>query len=69
MADEEDWECEVHEDGNEFEMMDIIGLNGKSILVTGATGFIGCYLMLRLYKEMSEGFIVGLDNMIIMMGR
>ena len=35
----------------------------KMILVTGSAGFIGSNLMLRLFKEMKEGTIVGLDNM------
>ena len=35
----------------------------KTILVTGSVGFIGSNLVLRLFKEMSEGTIVGLDNL------
>ena len=35
----------------------------KKILVTGSAGFIGSNLVLRLLNEMSEGTIVGLDNM------
>ena len=35
----------------------------KTILVTGSAGFIGSNLVLRLFKEMHEGTIVGLDNL------
>ena len=35
----------------------------KAILVTGSAGFIGSNLVLRLFKEMQEGTIVGLDNL------
>ena len=40
-----------------------VDLNGKTILVTGAPGFIGTYLVIRLLKELSGGVIVSLDNM------
>ncbi|SDA12561.1 Nucleoside-diphosphate-sugar epimerase [Ruminococcus sp. YE71] len=40
-----------------------IGLNGKSILVTGSPGFIGANLVLRLLREMTSGTVVSLDNM------
>ena len=35
----------------------------KTILVTGSAGFIGANLVRRLFKEMKEGCIVGLDNL------
>lgn len=35
----------------------------KKILVTGSAGFIGSNLVQRLFKELSEGTIVGLDNL------
>ncbi len=40
-----------------------VGLNGKTILVTGSPGFIGANLVIRLLKEMTSGTIVSLDNM------
>ena len=43
--------------------MQKIDLNNKVILVTGAAGFIGCNLVLRLFKDLKAGTIVGLDNM------
>lgn len=35
----------------------------QPILITGSAGFIGAYLVKRLFKEMTEGNIVGLDNL------
>ena len=35
----------------------------KTILVTGSAGFIGSNLVKRLFKDMQEGTIVGIDNM------
>ena len=35
----------------------------KSILVTGSAGFIGANLVKRLLKDMTEGTIIGLDNL------
>ncbi len=44
-------------------MKQSIDLNGKTILVTGAPGFIGSNLVIRLLDEMSSGTVVSLDNM------
>ena len=35
----------------------------QNILVTGSAGFIGANLVMRLFKELKEGTIVGLDNL------
>ena len=35
----------------------------KTILVTGHAGFIGSNLVRRLFREMTEGTIVGIDNL------
>ena len=35
----------------------------KKILVTGSAGFIGSNLVKRLFKDMEEGVIVGIDNL------
>lgn len=34
-----------------------------NILVTGSAGFIGANLVKRLFKEMHDGLIVGIDNL------
>jgi len=39
-----------------------IDLNGKTILITGAVGFIGYHLCLRLLKECNSSIFVGIDN-------
>ena len=35
----------------------------KTILVTGSAGFIGANLVKRLFHDMKEGTIVGIDNL------
>ncbi len=35
----------------------------QTILVTGHAGFIGSNLAKRLFKEMKDGTIVGIDNL------
>ncbi len=40
-----------------------IELTGKTILVTGSSGFIGSYLVMALIKAHSDITIIGLDNM------
>ena len=39
-----------------------VDLNRKSILVTGAAGFIGCNLVKRLLTDYPESRIVGIDS-------
>lgn len=40
-----------------------VNLNNSTILVTGAAGFIGANLVLRLLKEVENSIIIGLDNL------
>ena len=40
-----------------------VDLNGKTVLVTGAAGFIGCNLTLRLLKDYADIKVVGIDDM------
>lgn len=35
----------------------------STILVTGAAGFIGSYLVKKIYKELPEAQVIGIDNM------
>ena len=40
-----------------------INLDNSTILVTGAAGFIGANLVLRLLKEVKNSTIIGFDNL------
>ena len=40
-----------------------IDLNGKTILVTGSAGFIGSNLVKRLFRDLKDAIIIGIDNM------
>lgn len=40
-----------------------IELNGKTILITGAAGFIGANLVTKLLEHYENIHIIGLDNM------
>ena len=43
--------------------MSKVELRGKTILVTGAAGFIGSNLVKRLYNDMEDVTVIGIDNM------
>ena len=42
--------------------MDKINLNDKTLLVTGAAGFIGSNLVKRLHRDVKGATIIGNDN-------
>lgn len=43
--------------------MSSVDLRGKTILVTGAAGFIGSNLVKRLYVDVPDVTVIGIDNM------
>ena len=43
--------------------MQYINLNNKTILITGAVGFIGANLTLKLLSLYNNIIIIGIDNM------
>ena len=40
-----------------------IDMNGETILITGAAGFIGANLIKRLLQELNGSFVIGIDNL------
>ena len=43
--------------------MSIVGLSGKTVLVTGVAGFIGSNLVKRIYQDYPDAKVIGIDNM------
>ena len=43
--------------------MSKVELKVKTILVTGAAGFIGSNLVKRLYNDVEDVTVIGIDNM------
>lgn len=43
--------------------MSNVSLERKTVLVTGAAGFIGSNLVKRLYKDLKDVTVIGIDNM------
>ena len=43
--------------------MSCVDLHKKTILVTGAAGFIGSNLVKRLYDDVKDVTVIGIDNM------
>lgn len=42
--------------------MSTVSLENKTILVTGAAGFIGSNLVKRIYEEVSAVTVIGIDK-------
>lgn len=47
----------------ETNAMSTVTLDKKTILVTGAAGFIGSNLVKRIYQEAPSATVIGIDNM------
>ena len=43
--------------------MSIVELKGKTIFVTGVAGFIGSNLVKRIYQDVPDANVIGIDNM------
>lgn len=43
--------------------MSCVDLKGKTILITGAAGFIGANLVKRIYADVDDVTVIGIDNM------
>ncbi|WP_318362222.1 NAD-dependent epimerase/dehydratase family protein [uncultured Agathobaculum sp.] len=43
--------------------MSTVTLDNKTILVTGAAGFIGSNLVKRICQEVASATVIGIDNM------
>ena len=52
-----------HRETKENTEMSYVDLNKKTILVTGAAGFIGSNLVKRLFKDLKDVTVIGIDNM------
>ena len=44
--------------------MSTVTLDNKTILVTGAAGFIGSNLVKRIYQEAPSATVIGIDNIV-----
>ena len=59
-----DWEpVELKKLKNGGIHMSTVTLDNKTILVTGAAGFIGSNLVKRIYQEAPSAMVIGIDNM------
>ena len=51
----------IHNDGGKY--MSTVNLENKTILVTGAAGFIGSNLVKKIYQDAPSATVIGIDNM------